>query len=446
MNKREELLIDFSSDEEVPASPPVSHPMPAAEISRDLNVPHIGQLSLRSVRSVFERLPSIVRNKIYGILVASDSTDVTLQSHTEDSSGTPMHCYSKRVTYRSIIAMMLVNKTIGAESRSYFALQHPFIAITTTDEASTNTVTLASRKLRAVCYSAGYSAPQCILRFTLSHSNMQHDGCGSTIVLNATYLLHFIQLLNLVLPTFIFEAEVKLELNPAPLMSAMDVGKMSCQILGSFRALTHVQNVVLSRNINGVYAEGLRATMLSRPPLWPHLCRELDASRQRASLYIDADEKNAAALEYEESHRLCNAPHSIALIGANPSELLRHRIMAIGGYISVSVPVGWPQTTQFIVDCANRLLDTHAEDIKPALRAKLRRVLGMMYLRRADVWTPYERVAGRPLEHLDKAERCFLKSLEDEPDKVSALLQLENISESQANWRAIVAAHLDFSD
>ncbi|MCJ1381960.1 hypothetical protein MMC17_005072 [Xylographa soralifera] len=235
MGKQEELLIDFSSDGGSAALPHLSHCMLATEALQDLSVLHTGQLSLTSPRNLFERLPVILRNKIHGILVASDSTDITLQDIAEDDSSTPIHCYDKRVTYRSIIVMFSVNKNIGRESRSYFVIQHPFIAIATSDEASTNTVTLASRKLRAVCYSTKYSAPQCMLQFTLSHNNVQHDGCGSTILLNATYLLHFIQLLNLVLPTFIFEAQVTLELFPTPSLSTMDAWKMSCKILEPFK-------------------------------------------------------------------------------------------------------------------------------------------------------------------------------------------------------------------
>ena len=421
---------------------PRSHPQVAGEAPQDPDVPQMGKLSLTTTKA-FEGLPVILREKIYGFLVAFDSTDNTLHEDAEEDSCAPIYCYGKRVSYQSILAMFLVSKTIGAESRAYFHTQHPFVRIAAMDEATSNTVILASRKLRAVCYSVEKSTPPCMLRCTLSHVNRQYDGGESTTIISATYLPHFVQVLNLVLPTFIVEAHVALAFNPPASMSATDACKASFKVLAPFNALTHIYIVVMPTNINSMYAQALKTAMQSRPPLWPHLRHELDASRIRARTYIRANRPRAALLEYDENFRLCNVPRSTALLSADPAELLKQRVLALGGYISLAMPAGGPQAMRFMVDCVRRLLEPRGADVEPALRAKLCRGLGMLFLRRMEAWTAVEQSMGRPLEDLAEARGWFVKSLEDEPEGVSALWHLQQIAVSHAHWRAVVAAYRD---
>ena len=95
----------------------------------------------------------------------------------------------------------------------------------------------------------------------------------------------------------------------------------------------------------------------------------------------------AAAREYERSHghsSHCVSIHSEEFKNEEILDLACQRVLAVGGYISVTVPAGSVVLAEIFRGFAMRDIQRYSTSISPRLKPKLYYELGMMYLRQAD--------------------------------------------------------------
>ncbi|MCJ1396641.1 hypothetical protein MMC18_009533 [Xylographa bjoerkii] len=430
-------LIDFSTDDVVVLMP-VEQSMSLMDEESASDLADLAQLSLEPPLSRFERLPAPLKCRIYEFLIRSESTDLTIRATREDI-GYPIHCY-KRITYSSIIAMFRVNKAIGEESRAYFFREHPFMVVAAADE------TASHGKMKAVCYKPKVPFSRHVLRFTLSsdvEQNFRHQLSQEKLMINASYLPDFIRSLLIVMPMCMEDASAFLELRPALPPSAPEIRTVKLNVLDPFKHLVRLRNVRLSSNFDSVYREELVTAMTSMPPLWPYFRDESRNSRVRAKHYASANNMVAAAREYEESHRLCIMADSQDLTIENEVDEITQRALAIGRYISVTIPAGSVYLAETMSSKVFRDIDRHGAAISPQLKPKLYFELGMMHLRQAIARSVEERMAGIEIDDLEKAESPLVKALADSPHDELAKAILSEAQERVTDCLVILSAHRD---